>query len=266
MNYVSRYGLEFNPFIKNSKEILYENNNYKEVKARLDYLLQTKGIGLITGDPGCGKTTIVRNYTNNLNQNAYKIIYLPLSTLTVLEAYKQLAIAFNIEPFHRKYENFAAIQDAIRRLNIEKKIIPIIIFDEANYLSSSFLNDIKILFNFEMDSRDLAVVLLVGQSVLNNALNMKSNEALRQRIITSYNIGTMSIEESCIYIKTKLSNAGSSSDIFTPQALRAIASYSSGNPRVISRVCDLALMIANKIDKNNIDDEVANLAINEINM
>ena len=266
MNYISRYGLEFNPFIKNSKEILYENNNYKEVKARLDYLLQTKGIGLITGDPGCGKTTIVRNYTNNLNQNAYKIIYLPLSTLTVLEAYKQLAIAFNIEPFHRKYENFAAIQDAIRRLNIEKKIIPIIIFDEANYLSSSFLNDIKILFNFEMDSRDLAVVLLVGQSVLNNALNMKNNEALKQRIITSYNIGTMSIEESCIYIKTKLSNAGASSDIFTSQALRAIASYSSGNPRVISHVCDLALMIANKIDKNNIDDEVANLAINEINM
>ncbi|MDY4067859.1 ATP-binding protein, partial [Bullifex sp.] len=113
MNYVSRYGLEFNHFIKNSKKILYENNNYKEVKVRLDYLLQTKGIGLITGDPGCGKTTIVRNYTNNLNQNAYKIIYLPLSTLTVLEAYKQLAIAFNIEPFHRKYENFAAIQDAI---------------------------------------------------------------------------------------------------------------------------------------------------------
>lgn len=216
MNYVSRYGLEFNHFIKNSKKILYENNNYKEVKVRLDYLLQTKGIGLITGDPGCGKTTIVRNYTNNLNQNAYKIIYLPLSTLTVLEAYKQLAIAFNIEPFHRKYENFAAIQDAIKRLNIEKKIIPIIIFDEANYLSSSFLNDIKILFNFEMDSRDLAVVLLVGQSVLNNALNMKSNEALRQRIITSYNVGTMSIEESCIYIKTKLSNAGASSDIFTP--------------------------------------------------
>ena len=62
-------------------------------------------------------------------------------------------------------------------------------------LSSSFLNDIKILFNFEMDSRDLAVVLLVGQSVLNNALNMKNNEAPKQRIITSYNIGNMSIEE-----------------------------------------------------------------------
>ena len=76
----------------------------------------------------------------------------------------------------------------------------------------------------------------------------------------------MSIEESAIYIKTKLSSAGASSDIFTPQALRAIASYSSGNPRVISRVCDLALMIANKIDKSNIDEEVANLAINEINI
>lgn len=266
MNYISRYGLEFNPFIKNSKEILFENNNYKEVKVRLDYLLQTKGIGLITGDPGCGKTTIVRNYTNRLNQSAYKTIYLPLSTLTVMEAYKQLAVAFNVEPSLRKYENFSYIQDAIRRLNVEKKIVPIIIFDEANYLSSSFLNDLKILFNFEMDSRDLAVVLLVGQSVLNNALKMKNNEALKQRIITSYNIGTMSIEESCIYIKTKLGDAGASSDIFTPQALRAVASYSSGNPRVISRVCDLALMIANKMDKNTIDEEAAHMAINENNI
>ena len=87
MNYISRYGLEFNPFIKNSKEILYENNNYKEVKARLDYLLQTKGIGLITGDPGCGKTTIVRIYTNNLNQ---KCIQDYLSSIVYIDCIRGL--------------------------------------------------------------------------------------------------------------------------------------------------------------------------------
>ena len=60
MNYTSRYGLEFNPFIKNSKELLVVNKNYEEAKIRLDYLLQTKGLGLITGEPGCGKTTTLR--------------------------------------------------------------------------------------------------------------------------------------------------------------------------------------------------------------
>ena len=75
MNYTSRYGLEFNPFIKNSKELLVVNKNYEEAKIRLDYLLQTKGLGLITGEPGCGKTTIVRNWSKDLNNAAYKVIY-----------------------------------------------------------------------------------------------------------------------------------------------------------------------------------------------
>ena len=75
MNYTSRFGLEFNPFIKLSRDILIETANYDEVKARLDYLTVTKGMGLITGVPGCGKTTIIRNWVKSLNQSAYKIIY-----------------------------------------------------------------------------------------------------------------------------------------------------------------------------------------------
>lgn len=264
MNYTSRYGLEFNPFIKNSKELLVVNKNYEEAKIRLDYLLQTKGLGLITGEPGCGKTTIVRNWSKDLNNAAYKVIYLPLSTLTVMESYRQLAIGLNLEPKYKKYQNFIEIQSAIRRLNIEKKITPIIIFDEANYMPSSFLNDLKILFNFDMDSKDLAVVLLVGQPVIVNTLNLKSNEAVRQRIITSYNIETMTIEESIKYITSKIKEAKASEQIFTEQAIRAIASYSSGIPRVISRVCDISLMIGNKLNKNIIDEDVALMAINEV--
>ena len=129
---------------------------------------------------------------------------------------------------------------------------------------SSFLNDLKILFNFDMDSKDLAVVLLVGQPVIVNTLNLKSNEAVRQRIITSYNVETMTIEESIKYITSKIKEAGSSEQIFTEQAIRAIASYSSGIPRVISRVCDISLMIGNKLNKNIIDEDVALMAINEV--
>lgn len=263
MNYTSRYGLEFNPFIKNSKEILIINKNYEEAKIRLDYLLQTKGLGLITGEPGCGKTTIIRNWTKELNKAAYKIIYLPLSTLTVMESYRQLAIAFNLEPKYKKQQNFQEIQSAIRRLNIEKKITPIIIFDEANHMPSSFLNDLKILFNFDMDSKDLAVVLLVGQPVIISTLSLKTNEAIRQRIITSYNVEALSINESIKYITSKIKEAGGSEQIFTESAIRAVSSYSSGNPRIISRVCDISLMIANKLNKNIIDEDVVHMAINE---
>ena len=160
MNYTSRYNLEFNPFIKNSKETLIETDEYKEVTFRLNYLLQTKGFGVLTGGPGKGKTTVIRNWAKSLNPSAYKIVYISLSTLTVNDFYRHLAESLNQVPMFRKTDNFKVIQDAINRLVIEKKITPIIIIDEANYLKNSALNDLKILFNFEMDSSDKAVVLL----------------------------------------------------------------------------------------------------------
>ena len=71
-NYVSRYGIAFNPFIKNSKEIIVYSPEYTEARSRLDYLLNVRGFGLLTGNPGQGKTTVVRNWLNSLNPSLYK--------------------------------------------------------------------------------------------------------------------------------------------------------------------------------------------------
>ncbi|MFV0466641.1 MAG: hypothetical protein ACK5ML_11270 [Lachnospiraceae bacterium] len=67
MDYTIRYGLEFNPFLKNSKEILVDTSEHKETRFRLDYLIKTKGFGLLTGSPGRGKTTALRGWANSLN-------------------------------------------------------------------------------------------------------------------------------------------------------------------------------------------------------
>lgn len=61
MDYTARYGLEFNPFLKNSKEVIVETSEYREARFRLDYLLSTRGFGLLTGSPGRGKTTVIRS-------------------------------------------------------------------------------------------------------------------------------------------------------------------------------------------------------------
>ena len=75
MDYTSRYGLEFNPFLKNSKDILVETQEFKELRFRLDYLLSTRGFGLLTGSPGRGKTTAIRSWAGNLNPSLYKVVY-----------------------------------------------------------------------------------------------------------------------------------------------------------------------------------------------
>ena len=72
MDYTIRYGLEFNPFLKNSKEIFISTDESKEVLFRLNYLAKTKGFGLLTGSPGRGKTTAIRAWRQGLNNSQYK--------------------------------------------------------------------------------------------------------------------------------------------------------------------------------------------------
>ncbi len=91
------------------------------------------------------------------------------------------------QPAFRKTYNFNIIQDEINRLLLEKRQTPVIIIDEANYIGNAVHNDLKMVFNFEMDSKDRAVVLLCGRPQLNSTLRLSIHEPLRQRIFMYYN-------------------------------------------------------------------------------
>lgn len=140
-------------------------------------------IRLLTGTPGLGKTTALRTFAASLSPSLYKVAYTGLSTLTVQEFYRHLASCLGAEPAFRKAGNFRMIQAMANRLAIEKRITPVIIPDEADHMGPAILDDLKILFNFEMDSRDRAVVLLAGQPRLAHTLSPNSHEAPRQRIV-----------------------------------------------------------------------------------
>ena len=106
------------------------------------------------------------------NTSLYKVVYSSLSTLTVNDFYRNLAAELGAQPAFRKTDNFKIIQDEINRLVLEKRQTPVIIIDEANYIGNAVLNDLKMLFNFEMDSKDRAVVLLSGLPQLNSTLRL----------------------------------------------------------------------------------------------
>jgi len=267
MNYYGEYGLEFNPFLKNSKDILIDTSEYREISHRLDFLLQSKGFGVITGQPGRGKTTAIRNWAMGLNKSKYKVVYISLSTVTVLEFYKQLATELGLESKYKKNENFRIIQTEINRLSIEKKVTPVIILDEANYISSAILNDLKIMFNFEMDSKDRAVVLLVGLPQLNNTLRLTHHEPLRQRIIVNYHMEELNKEESRKYIEEKIkSSGGVLEEIAENNAIEAVVNAGSGTPRVINRIFDNALKIGSLRNEKMISAETIMKAVDEMEL
>ena len=251
MELTTRYGLEFNPFLKNSKEILFEGSEYTEAKFRLDYLARTKGFGLLTGAPGRGKTTLVRSWSAGLNPSLYKVIY------------RNLAVSLGAQASYRKTENFHIIQEEINRLALDKRKTPVIIIDEANYIKNAVLNDLKILFNFEMDSRDRAVILLVGLPQLNNTLQLSIHEPLRQRIIMNYNIDGYSKEEGRAYIEWKLKKAGCTDPVFDDAAIEAILNASDGTARVISKLCNASLVIGHSQTADRITSDIVMQAIND---
>lgn len=263
MELTARYGLEFNPFLKNSKQVLFKGKEYNEADFRLGYLAKTKGFGLLTGSPGRGKTTVVRNWAASLNPSLYKVVYTSLSTVTVNDFYRNLATSLGAQAAYRKSENFHSIQGEITRLALDKKKTPVIIIDEANHVRNEILNDLKIIFNFEMDSKDRAVLLLVGQPQINDTLQLSVHEPLRQRIIMNYNMEGLTKSEGHEYISQKLKGAGCTSDIFEDSAIEAILNAADGTARLISKLCNGALNIGESRNQNIINADIAMQAVND---
>ena len=152
--FLSFYGLEFNPFDKdiNSKHA-YLTNDLKIMNNRLEFLKEHPSIALFTGNAGVGKTFSIRTFLESLNPNLFKCIYISMSSTTVIDFYRQLCFGLGLIPAFRKSDMFKQIQECIINFVKNKKIKVIICVDEAQYLKTDILNDLKMLMNFEMDSK-----------------------------------------------------------------------------------------------------------------
>lgn len=260
------FGMKNNPFTKDIPlKDTYELADFKEVQARLTYLLKTKGIGLFTGISGLGKTYSIKFFTKKLNPSLYKVVYLPLSTVTVLDFYRSFCLGLGIDPPFKKIDMFNSIQNTIKALCVERKIIPIIVIDEAQYLRNDILNDFKMLLNFDLDSKNLAILILVGQPILNDILSRNVHESLKQRIVVNYTFVGMDNEETKEYINDRLKLAGINENIFEEAAFKAISSNSNGSTRKLNSLIQKSLLICGQRKENIISAETVMLADNDIN-
>ena len=125
------------------------------------------------------------------------------------------------------------------------------------------MNDLKMLSNFEMDSRDRAVVLLAGLPLLNSTLRLTIHEPFRQRIVMNYNMEGISKEEGRTYISQKLADAGCHHTVFEEPAVEAIINAADGTPRVINKLCNASLLIGDSSNAATINADIAMQAVND---
>lgn len=195
--YHAFYGLACNPFDKQqlSEDDCFRSHDFEQMTARLNFLKETRGIGVFTARPGMGKSYALRCFAKGLNPNMYHMEYLCLSTVSVADFYKEFCQVLGVSEKGGKTGMFRSIQDQIWYLYKEKRQPLLLAVDEAQYLGTSILNDIKMLMNQNYDSLNCFTLILCGESYLQDTLGKPVHEALNQRITIRYNYHGLSDSE-----------------------------------------------------------------------
>lgn len=261
------YGLTVNPFDKSAPvKTAFQSKDHLEMQNRLSFLKNTRGIGLFTAPPGMGKTYALRCFADSLNPNLFEMSYTCLSTISVIEFYRQLCTQLGLEACSRKTEMFKAVQARVHYLIKEKHKTVIIAIDECQYLDTKILRDLKMLMNQNYDSMDCFALIMTGLPHMNNILEKPVHEALKQRIVVHYNYCGLSAEETAEYIYSRIEAAGGARSIIDEAAINAVSGYSQGTPRIINAIMTNALMLGAQLQKQNIDSELILAAINNMTL
>ena len=266
--YTSYYGMSSNPFLKETDtKYAYQSEDYKQIINRLNYLKEIKGIGLFTGTPGLGKTFIIRSFINSLNKDLYKIIYISATKNSVYDFFKMIASSLDIDAgVCYKTELYKKIQAEIIRLVKIERIEPIIIIDDAQNLSRDILTEMKVLFDFEMDSKDYTMIALVGYPELKEELQKNVYNSLTQRFLVNYSMTGLSREETKEYLTTRFSLAGVNNEIFTEDALNSLYSCSKSSPRRLNTLVLNSLLLGSQHKSLKIDSSIVMLGKEEMDL
>ncbi|MFT5206543.1 MAG: general secretion pathway protein A [Candidatus Omnitrophota bacterium] len=243
--YKEYFGFETKPFsITSDPAFLFYSKKHREALNVLHYGIKDRvGFIEITGDIGCGKTTLCRAIIAELPPSV-KTAYLFNSSLTEMQFLQTFVADLGLDTLKKnRYQLFADLNNfLISQLRNNANVV--LIIDESQNLSMRLLEQIRMLSNLETDTDKLLQIVLVGQPELRQKLDHPLLTQLKQRIAIRCHITPLTADEVGGYIKHRLQKAGRESKqaLFDDEAVAQIYAFSQGVPRLINMICDKALL------------------------
>lgn len=262
--YLEYWGLEKYPFENvPDPEFMYYSQEHKEALIRLNYAAKrNKGVALLTGVVGCGKTTLSKVFIQQLSETDYDIGLVTNPTLVPSDFLKEILYQLGLSV---DSNSKADLLDLLNRRildNMKQNKITLLIVDEAQLIYKETFEEIRLLLNFQLNDRFLLTIILMGQPELNNII--KGIEQLDQRIAIRYHLNPLNAEETGRYIGFRLKKAGLKRHIFTKQAVAEVYNYSLGIPRMINNVCDMSLLVGFSSKIEVIDSKIIKSVIRDL--
>ena len=241
--YQQFYGLRDIPFsLAPDPKYLFRTESLLEVFANLQYGIENgKGIVVVTGEVGTGKTTILRSMLQSLDHSVLAAyIFNPL--LSTSEFFDLLAGEFRLKTEQSKAAMLRMLGHVLMSRHAQG-LRTVLVVDEAHLLPKHLLEEIRLLSNFETNRDKLIQIILCGQPELHDLLLQPELRQLKQRVSLKCSIKMLSAPETAEYIRWRMRIAGARDEnLFEPDALQAAHRFSGGIPRIINNICDNALL------------------------
>lgn len=261
--YLQHFGLKHNPLGKRSK--LLDTTQYGELEKQLQWLLECRGIGLVTGVAGIGKTRAIAHWCETLNPAIYEVIYQSDNHFRPFDIYCQLSEALGLESQHRYCRLWRVLKSELLRRFEDKKENVVWVLDEAQQLPSKFLAELPAFLNYSFDSKKVVTIVLIGNPQLEALMKKKLYEPLASRISFHCQWHALeSIEQFGEFIQSAFQEAGLQKSIISSTGLQLIHMASQGRLRYADRVITRALQIACSQNISFISDEIIKEAISQL--
>ncbi len=252
--YEQAFGFTEKPFsLLPDPGFLYLSKKHTAASAMLEYgILNQAGFSVVTGDVGCGKTTLVRYLLGKMEYSV--TVGLVTNTHASLGDLLQLVmLAFGLEPSgQEKIERLRMFTKFVtKQYENHKKVV--LIIDEAQHMDVSKLEELRMLSNINVDKDMVLQVILIGQPELRDVLSRPELLQFTQRLMVNFHLGPLSLTETKEYILHRLRVAGGKTSIFRQDCFDVIYRYTAGVPRLINIVCDTALSYAFGVKRKTVD-------------